>query len=354
MDKSIDVQNAKKNSILNFDEVNETFNDIIFANSKRNIFTNNDEINYFNYKQIIYDYESIERILGEMILPGKVRFNETENLRFVTYEFEAFRGDKTSILCDFLNIYNKQENLSPMKKQKLYEKFKIKYENEIDKFCKILFSIQLLIYYLTQDKKEENEEIENIIKNLPEDINISKEFEEFFENQNFKVKEIFEIFSYIELLCFKPILYNLREHYKMKINENVAENIIKSFEDKKFKIITKITLASACRKFISRYLVGLREDIDFNENNRLDLYLYFEEFWDKKQWEQNSDIIESDLQILSENKITLGQCLELYYLLGGDESEIYKDIIIKNEDEKNDDEEEKIIKKRKKKSHIKY
>ena len=92
-----------------------------------------------------------------MILPGKVKFNGIKNLRFVTYEFEAFGGDKTSVLSDFLNIYNKQENLSPMKKQKLYEKFKKKYENEIDEFCKILFSIQLLIYYLTQDKKEENE-----------------------------------------------------------------------------------------------------------------------------------------------------------------------------------------------------
>ena len=244
-----------------------------------------------------------------------------------------------------------------MKKQKLYEKFKKKYENEIDEFCKILFSIQLLIYYLTQDKKEENEEIENIIKNLPEDINLSKEFIEFFENQNFKVKEIFEIFSYIELLCFNPILNNLREHYKMKINENVAENIIKSYEDKKLKIITKITLASACRKFISRYLVGLRDDTDFNENNYLYLYLYKEDIWNKKIWDQNNDIIESDLQILSENELTLGQCLELYYLLGGDESEVYKDIIIENEADKNKNEEEKekiIIKRRKIGKKIRY
>ena len=34
--------------------------------------------------------------------------------------------------------------------------------------------------------------------------------------------------------------------------------------------------------------------------------------------------------------MTLGQCFELYNLLGGDENEAYKDIIVKNEDDKED------------------
>ena len=83
------MQNAKRNEVLNFDEVNKIFMEIIFENSKRDIFTEDNKINYSNYKQFIYDFDSIERILGEKILPGKVKLNG--NLKFVTYCFEGFR-----------------------------------------------------------------------------------------------------------------------------------------------------------------------------------------------------------------------------------------------------------------------
>ena len=336
MGKNVDVQNAKKNEILNFDKVNETFNEIIFDNSKRNIYTNNDKINYLNYKQFIYDFDSIEKTLGEMILPGKVKFNGNESLRFVTYCFEGFRGNKTSVLSDFLKKYDKPKNLTPEKKQIIYEALKDKFKNQNDELSKILFSIQLLIYYLTQDEKDPEDEITEIIKTLPDYVNLSKECKDFFDNKNLKVNEIIDIYSYIELLCFKPIITNLRQHYKNPIDGNIAENINKSFEEKKFKIITKVSLASACRKLISRYLVSIRDDTDYNEKNKLDLYLNREEMWDKDIWKQSNNVIESDLQILSKNELTLGQCFELYNLLGGDENEAYKDIIVKNEDDKED------------------
>ena len=57
-------------------------------------------------------------------------------------------------------------------------------------------------------------------------------------------------------------------------------------------------------------------------------------------------------------ELTLGQCFELYNLLGGDEKEAYKDIVIQNEDDKDnaninpkDDINQKIVKRKKK---IKY
>ena len=334
MGKNIDVQNAKKKEILNFDKVNEQFIEIIFDNSKRNIYNNVDKINYQNYKQFIYDFDSIEKTLGEMILPGKVKFNGNESLRFVTYSFEGFRGSKTSVLSDFFKKYNKSKNLVPEKKQMIYEALKDKFKNQNDELSKILFSIQLLIYYLTQDEKELETKIKEVIKDLPDYVNLSKECKEFFQNQNLEVSEIIEVYSYIELLCFKPIVNNLRGHYKKEIDGKVKENIKKSFEDKKFKTITKVSLASACRKLISRYLVSIRDDTDYNENNKLDLYLNREEMWDKGSWEKRNKEIESELQILSKNELTLGQCFDLYNLLGGDENEAYKDIIVKNEDDK--------------------
>ena len=354
MGKNIDVQNAKKNEILNFDEVNKKFIEIIFDNSKRNIYIDNDIINYKDYKKVIYNFDSIENTLGEMILPGKVKFNGIESLRFVTYTFEGFRGSKTSVLSDFLKKY-KSKNLTPEKKQKIYEGLKDKLENINDELSKILFSIQLLIYYLTQDEKDPNTEIKEVIKELPYYVNISKECIDFFENQNLEVNEIFGVYSYFELLCFKPIVNNLRGHYKKRIDEKVAENINKSFEEKKFKIITKISLASACRKLISRYLVSIRDDTDYNEKNELGYYLNNEELWDKEIWEPSNNDIESELQILNKNELTLGQCFELYNLLGGDESEAYKDIIIQNEDDKQEndipkeEENAKFIKRKKRK-----
>ena len=269
-----------------------------------------------------------------MILPGKVKFNGNESLRFVTYSFEGFRGSKTSVLSDFFKKYNKSKNLVPEKKQMIYEALKDKFKNQNDELSKILFSIQLLIYYLTQDEKDLETKIKEVIKDLPDYVNLSKECKEFFQNQNLEVSEIIEVYSYIELLCFKPIVNNLRGHYKKEIDRKVKENIKKSFEDKKFKTITKVSLASACRKLISRYLVSIRDDTDYNENNKLDLYLNREEMWDKVTWEKCNKEIESELQILSKNDLTLGQCFDLYNLLGGDENEAYKDIIVKNEDDK--------------------
>ena len=90
MGKSIDVQNAKNNEALNFEKANEDLMDIIYSNSKRNIFTIENKINYLNYKQFIYDFDSIETNLGELILPEKVKFNDSEHLRFITYNFESF------------------------------------------------------------------------------------------------------------------------------------------------------------------------------------------------------------------------------------------------------------------------
>jgi hypothetical protein len=359
MGKSIDVQNAKKNETLNFDKVNESFIEIIFDGTKRNIFTEkDDQINYLNYKQFIYDFDSVEKCLGEMLLPGKVKFNGTGNLRFVTYCFEGFRGNKTSILSDFTSKY-KQVELSNDNKQKIYDSIKDKLQNQNDELSKILFSIQLLIYYLTQEK-EDKEGIKEIIDDLPKYVNLTDECKEFLGNQKLKTNELIGAYSYIELLCFKPIVANLREHYKKHIEENLAEIICKSFEDKSFQIITKISLATACRKLISRYLVSIRDDTDYNENNKLDLYLNRDEVWNDSIWNEKEKF-EKDLDKLRKFELTLGQCFELYNLLGGDEQEAYKGIVIKDDEDKdnanikqNEDVNQKILKRKKGKGKIKF
>ena len=120
-------------------------------------------------------------------------------------------------------------------------------------------------------------------------------------------------------------------------------------------MLKKVNLATACRKLISRYLVSLRGDTDLSEKNKLFDYLIREEFWSKDDW-KNIDIIQNDLELLNKNDINVGQCYELFKLLGGDENEALKGIDLNNkegEEEDEDDELEgqnKFIKKRK----IKY
>ena len=350
LEKKIDIQNAKKNEVLNFDKINESFIEIIFENSKRNIFMEDNKINYLNYKQFVYDFESIEKMLGEILLPGKVKFNE--NLKFVTYCFEGFRGNKSSLMTNFEEKYNKSKPLSNEKKTIIYNTIKDNLENKNNELTKILFSIQLLIYYLTQEKKSEDDEIKVLIANLPEYVILSKECKEFFEKQELKVEELSNVYSYIELLCFKPIINNLKKNYKKEIDIQKSDSIKNLFEENKLKHITKIDLASACRKLISRYLVGVRDDTDINENNLLVLHLDREELWSKETWKKK-DLLEKDLDSLSKYELTIDQCYELYELLGGDESKALEGININIEKEKDENNEKpneegniKILKKK--------
>ena len=357
MEQTIDVQSAKKNETLNFDSVD--FNLILYENSRRNIFRNDNTINYMNYKQFIYDFDEIEKRLGELILPGKVKFSN-EKLKFVTFCFEGFRGNKSSVFIDFSDKY-KENPLTKEKKQEIYNIIAGHLNNQKeDELSNILFSIQLLMYYLTQERHTEKENVKSIINDLPDYVKLSKECREFLEtkNLNIKVEDLIGVYNLFESLCFNPIINNLQEHYKKSINENTKNAINKLFDDKKFKLITKKTLSAACRKFISRYLVSSRKDTEFNENEDLSVHLTREEFWPKEYYEVpgNGDIKDNELNLLKnleisqdkndkkeKEKVTIGQCYELYKLLGGDEKDELEGINLKKinlkENIDNDDEE---------------
>ena len=158
------------------------------------------------------------------------------------------------------------------------------------------------MYYLTQEIHTEKEDIKSIIHDLPEFVKISKECKEFLEanNLNIKVEDLIGVYNFFESLCFAPIIKNLQEHYKKKIDENQKNAINKLFDEKKFKLITKKSLSTACRKFISRYLVGSRKDTEFNENEDLSFHLTREEFWPKEFYDVkgNDDVKNNDLNYI--------------------------------------------------------
>ena len=76
-----------------------------------------------------------------------------------------------------------------------------------------------------------------------------------------------------------------------------------------------------------------------SEKNKLFDYLLREELWSKEDW-KNNDLIQNELEFLNYNDIIVGQCYELYNLLGGDENEALKGINLNEKDDKDDDEDE--------------
>ena len=142
----------------------------------------------------------------------------------------------------------------------------------------------------------------------------------------------------------------MQEHYKKDIEEEKRNEILKLFEDKKFKLITKVNLASACRKFISRYLTSSRKDDDFNDENDLSDQLTRYEFWSKEIFEKEDDLTK-ELNYLKNLQITVGQCFELYNLMGCDEKTELKDIKMKEDevkggadDHNEDDDDHRLVK----------
>jgi hypothetical protein len=110
--KEVIAQDAQPNEIasLNLNTETSTYNnfeEIIRGFCRKDCFTKEGKINYSNYKQIKFDFDIIEEELGKIILPGKRIFSEKQ--RFVTYGFEGYRGDKSSVLQNYSDKYPQNE-----------------------------------------------------------------------------------------------------------------------------------------------------------------------------------------------------------------------------------------------------
>ena len=336
----IDVQKSSDNEIIKKDfpdnSIYINFLHLICLNSYRNIYykTNNNEdinnsktkLNFLNYNNFIYDFDAIEEELGKIILTGKRLFNK-ENIRFVTYSYEGFRGEKSSTLIDFIKLYPTKK-FNEEEKNQLYDYIIDKNTYNTYDFSKLMFSIQLLIYYLTQEKKPIDSKINNIISNAPEYLNISEDCKKFFEHfYKFSIDNLFEIFSFIELFSFDLICKNLKDEFKLDLDKNLKDKINIYFTNGVQKLIEKIDLASACRKLISRYLISTRVDNDINPENLLSLYLEKTDLW-TLDIIRKSDFFEIELNNIKDFNIKIGQVYKLCSFLDPDNI-LLKDINLK-------------------------
>ena len=334
--KKIPIHEAKPEQIIIIEEKFKKngnkfvdFNDLIYTFSKRKIFGNDGTINYFNYNNFEYDYDKIEEELGKILLPDVCLFKGEDELNFIKYWGEGFRGKNSDIISNFFLKYP-QIDLNTKEKQEIIEY--ISNMNKIYKsydFKNFYGSLQKLLFYLTkQEIINENETLSNILKNCPENIKLSSDCENFFYNEgkNLTVNKLMNLFFFFEHLSFKYFTDNLSPNYKLEIPKDKTVKIMEKLleknnsEDK----INIIDLAAATRRLISRYLSGDVSYIDISEKKDLFFELGREELWEEKI-RKFGDLSKLIFEKIGEFKLVVGQAYEFYNLIGEDDKKSLND-----------------------------
>ena len=126
------------------------------------------------------------------------------------------------------------------------------------------------------------------------------------------------LFFYFEHLCFDYLYESLSPIQKIFIPEETKNEIIEKLLNKKdSKDIKEVKdLASATRRFISRYLVGRTRNSDYYENRDLDIFLIKDEFWDEKIRNSDDYLTELVFGKIREFKLKVGQAYEFYNIIG--------------------------------------
>ena len=329
----VPLQEAKPEQIILIDEkfkksINHyvDFIDLIYAFSNRKIFCDDGKIDYSNYNTFEYDYDKIEEELANIILPGVCLFEREDQLNFVSYWGEGFRGKNSNIICEFYSKYpqidldtkERQEIINYISKMnKVNEgKTRIKLYN----FKNFYGSMQIILFYLTkQEIIKEDETICNIIKNTSEQLKISNDCMSFFYNEgkNFTVKQLMNLFFFFEHLCFDDLSAYLQKEYKNPIQKELKIKITEKLLKARYSNdeITVKELAAATRRLISRYLTGQLQPFDIDENQSLDFQLSREDLWEEKIGKL-ANLVELIDEKINEFKLTVGQAYEFYQIIG--------------------------------------
>ena len=328
LEKEINIQDANEYEIINIsDNIYKILEDLIYSTSMRNIFDNkndDNQINYSNYNDIIYDYDLIEEEMGRIILPGLKKFKK-DNIKYITYLYEGFRGKNSSILIEYNDKYNKRD-LSEEEKNYINEIISTN-NNNFNKFIKDIFSsLQILMNEIIKENYPQNHLIYNIIKSLPKYkyIILNEELIKIINNTNtedinsFTVNSLVSIFEYFEDLCWNEIKKYIPPECQEELNENLKQYIINYFDiiKNEKKIVTKKNLTSALRKLISRFIVGTRLDVDIKFDDKLYLYIERQDLWNKNIIENKS--FYEEISKICKEEILIKHVWSLYNLLEGD------------------------------------
>ena len=354
------IQDCNKDEIVklpSFDDNNEDNEDDIelLNDDIDNNAYNNEKIDlmkiiisnsyYYNNNYLKYNFDSIEDSLASFILPKIKSFYSSENcLRTIIYQYEGFRN-KSNIITEYSQKYEQRELY--IEEINIIIAYILKEQKNINFNIKnFLFSLQILIDIILSNNYEKNEKLYIIIINIEDNPNISI-IKQFFknikivENKNnkkslFTINCLIDFMNFIEKMCWEKIKDNTHKEYLIELNDNTKDHIDKIFLNKNNLIINKEILSTAVRRFISRYLIGKREENEINSNNNLYYYLEKVEFW-PINFTKNVKFKEelNKILIINENNyISVGQSTKLYEYLGGDLLTL-EQIIKKMKEEKN-------------------
>ena len=337
MKKRIPVQEANPNQILNFDDCfknsdYENFNDLVYTFTQRDIYSE-DKINYQQYNKFKYDFSMIEEELGKLILPEKCLFESEDKLNFVIFFGEGFRGGQSEIIQKFYDKYP-QVDLNNEEKEKITSYIQKLYKDEKYDFKVFFGSMQLLIFFLSNNNLSPDKDLKTVINEKPDYLKLDEKCVNFFLENEFKINKFMGIFFYAEHLSFKELSKTLQPEYKKVIDPEIVEIIKKDLAEKKEdeKISWK-ELAAAVRRFISRYLAGERQTTDINENLELVSQLYRTDLWEEKLGKLN-DLEDLITEKIKQFKLTVGQAFKFYDIIGDEDRNSI--IIIEKTQETND------------------
>ena len=348
----INPQKANQYNIVSFNISKEiySFLEILLFYSYIDSSDSNNNYDFSKSDKIKYNLEEIEEELEGLLLPGKKMLNN--NIEFVVYQFEGFRNDNSSLLIDFIAQYP-QEKLNDQQKQILFEFKNEQYSTDV--LTKILFSIQLMINFYKENTFENDQNIYETFSEFPDYFKIHKEVKALFEKNKFKLMHIVSVYEYFELLCFNEFKKNLDpcNNTNEDINKERKEKMEKYFACHDDPFINKLTIATAVRRFISRNLVGIRENNnDINgENELFNCLFYKEDCWDREII-SNSNLFEQKIEELKQFGIKIKESLKLYEFLGGDDILLGEDVknhIIEQEEKENEEVDKNAKKKKGKK-----
>ena len=324
LEQDIDIQEAKEDEILTIDDnTYTTLNKLINTCSMRNIIEKDNKINYEKYNDIDYNFDFIEEELAKIILPGKKRFKN--NIKFITYLYEGFRGGNSAVLADYLLKYPSRE---------LFEAEKDSLVDFVDKnksrgiYNDIFSSLQLLMNEIIKENYEPSIPIYEIIMKLPNVVKINSQIvkllqEKYLSDINqqlnlFAINSLVPLLEYFESLCWDEIKQNISEDYKIDLSEENKKYILEYFEknNNPENLINKKNTTVALRKLLSRSIAGRREDVDINKDAILGNYMKQEYLWNNNLVDDIK--FENEIAKLFKDDIKIENAFAIFNLLEGD------------------------------------
>ena len=304
------------------------------------IITKNLTSEYTNYLARFYFKAEKDNFFANLIAMGDekdpIKFNEEQNTEKIKTYFKEFKIDKNDELFKnegqnlinmdfrvFEKFYTKypQVDLDNEEKEKIISYIQKLYTDEKYDFKQLFASMKLLIFFLSNNNLPQNQDLKIVINEKPDYLKLDEKCDNLFLENNISIKNIMDIYFYVEHLSFMELSQTLDETYKnIIVEDDLVETIKNKLKDKKENgTITWEQLAAVIRRFISRCLIGgkkLTSEI-LQEIKKFELVsqLYRTDLWEEKflKLDNLNQLIKEKIGQFNFN---VSQALRLYEIIG--------------------------------------